>query len=75
MKMTIDVSRTIADICDTVMSEMQQEALENHPDNLPFPNGIIQEMNNEIQYTEAAQAKFNELYKQFYSIIEDNKIN
>jgi hypothetical protein len=39
-----------------------------------FPNGIIEQVNGDIRYTKEAQVVFNELYKKYYSIIEQNEI-
>jgi len=59
------VISTVSDICDTIMVDMPQDR---------FPNGLIQEVNGDIRYTKEAQEVFNELYKTYYSIIEDNEV-
>lgn len=72
--MTINVTRTIAEVCDTVMADMQEEALEKHPQDLPFPNGIVKEQGNDVVYTEEAQLVFNSLFKKFLPLFKDNKL-
>lgn len=65
MRKTIDIISTTSDICNTIISEMPQEN---------FPNGVIEEVNGNIQYTKEAQIVFNQLYKKYYSIIEGNEV-
>lgn len=65
MRKTIDIISTTSDICNTIISEMPEEN---------FPNGIIEQVNGDIRYTKEAQVVFNELYKKYYSIIEQNEI-
>ena len=74
MEMTINVEQVCSDVACEMMMEMQQEALEKHPQDLPFPNGIIKEdTSGKIVYTEEAETMFHGFYKRVFDILEQAK--
>jgi len=74
MKITVNVVQVCSDICCEMMMNMQQEALNKHPKDLPFPNGIIKENElGDIVYTEEAEKVFHRLYKRVFNILQQSK--
>ena len=59
-----------SELADIKLMAMQNEALENNIDKLPFTNGIVKEdENGDVVYTEEAQEMFNVLYAKYETMI------
>ena len=78
MEIKINLVEVCSELADKDLMDMQNSALENHPMLLPFPNGIVKEVeeNGEeiVVYTEEAQEVFNERYDYWWDFLWQYKV-
>jgi hypothetical protein len=78
MNITINIIEVASRLADDDLMNMQNSALEKHPHDLPFPNGIVKEIVEDGQeivvYTEEAQDMFNERYDYWFDFLLEQNI-
>lgn len=72
MKVIVNLVEAASDLACEFLIELQQEALNKNPKDLPFPNGIIKEREDgTIVYTQEAQKIYNRLYIKVLSVLKN----
>ncbi len=74
MNITINIIEVASRLADDDLMNMQNSALEKHPHDLPFPNGIVKEEDDVVVYTEEAQDMFNERYDYWFDFLLEQNI-